>query len=236
MSSTAFDALCFGAHPDDVEMGMGGTVAALTAAGRRVAIVALTRGELGSYGDPEIRSGEAELAAEILGCELRLLDFPDGGVLDDLVARHRLVHLIRELRPDTVFAPYGYSRTGPLDGRSNVDHLACGRLVAAACKLARFKKLFPQEEPHAVRRIFSYMLPDAMAPSVVVNVTAHRDTLTRAIEAYASQMPIQRGQRGALNFLLMFREALGLRAGVELAEAFHCEDPIGGDPELLLRL
>lgn len=230
------DALCVGAHPDDVEMGMGGTVAALTAAGKRVGILALTRGELGSYGDAKTRAAEAAAAAKILGCELRLLDFPDGAVVDDLESRHRLVSLIRELRPATVFAPYGYARTGPMDGRSNVDHLACGRLVSAACKLSRFRKLLPETEPHAIRRLFCYMIPESLAPSVVVDVTAHREKLVASIEAYASQMSIQRGERGALDFLLLFRENLGLRAGVELAEAFHCEDLIGGDPELLLQL
>jgi bacillithiol biosynthesis deacetylase BshB1 len=233
---STLDALCFGAHPDDVEMGMGGTVAALTAAGKRVGIVALTRGELGSFGDATTREAEARKAAEILGCKLILLDMPDGGVQDDLVSRHRLVGLLREMRPPVVFAPYGYSRTGPMDGRSNVDHLACGRMVSAACKLARFRKLFPETEPHGVRRIYSYMVPVTLAPSVVVDVSAQRETLVAAIEAYASQMAIQRGAHGALDFLLLFRQELGIRSGVELAEAFHCEDPIGGDPELLLRL
>lgn len=235
-ASPGLDALCFAGHPDDVEMGMGGTVAALTAAGKRVGIVSLTRGELGSYGDAETRMAEAERAAAILGCELRVLDFPDGGVVDDLESRHQLVHLLRELRPDTVFAPYGHSRTGPMDGRSNLDHLACGQLVSAACKLARFRKLFPGEKPHTVRRIYSYMVPLTLRPSLVVDVTPHKETLVKAIEAHASQMPIQRGDRDALDFLLLFREELGLRVGCELAEAFHCEDPIGGDPELLLQL
>ena len=234
--SQPYDVLALAAHPDDVEMGMGGSVAALCAAGRRVAIVSLTQGELGTHGDAQTRRKEAAAAAEILGCHVRHLDLPDGAVQDDLASRHRVARLIRELKPSVIFAPYPHARTGPLDGRSNVDHLAAGALANAGSKLARFRKLFPELEPHAIRRLWYYMVPDHERPSVFVDVTAHRDTLAAAIEAYASQMPIERSGRDILSLLLMMRQNYGLQAGCELAEAFLCEDPIGGDPELLMQI
>jgi LmbE family N-acetylglucosaminyl deacetylase len=162
----AYHAVAFGAHPDDVEMGMAGTVAGLTAAGKRVAIVSLTHGELGTHGTPETRAREAEAAARILGAHARHYDTPDGGVMDDLAARHAVARMIRQMRPTIVFAPYPHARSGPLDGKSNVDHLATGLLVQAGCKLARFKNLMPELAPHAVRRIYYYMLPEHVrAPS-----------------------------------------------------------------------
>lgn len=229
-----YDVLAVGAHPDDVEMGMGGTVASLTAAGRRVAILDLTAGELGTYGDAETRRAEAEVAAGILGADLRILDFPDGGVVDDLEGRHRLVRILREVRPTVVFAPYPHARGGAWDGRTNVDHLATGSMVDAAVKLARFRSLMPDLEPHGVRKVFHYMVPDDLKPSLVVDVTPFRDTLTACIEAYGSQLEITRGDRSVQDILMVHRQLAGHRIHVELGEAFHCEDVLTADAAWML--
>lgn len=233
---TAYDVLCVGAHPDDVEMGMGGTVAGLVEAGHRVALVLLTHGEMGTFGDAETRVREARAAAEVLGVDLRILDHPDGAVQDTLASRHEMVTILRETRPRLVFAPYPHSRRGALDGRANVDHLACGLIVREATKLARFCRLMPDLEPHTVRRLFYYMLPDGVEPTFVVDVSAHRARLTRAIEAYASQMEITRGQRSVLELLLLIREHGGLRINAELGETFLSEDPLFGPAETLLHI
>jgi len=235
-TSRPYDVLALGAHPDDVEMGMGGTVAALCASGRRVAVVSLTHGELGTHGDEQTRRQESRDAAQLLGCDVRHLNLPDGGVVDDLATRHLVARLIREIRPDTVFAPYAYARSGPRDGRSNVDHLAAGHLVSAGAKLARFRKLFPELEPHSVRRIWAYMVPDTVEPTYIADVSAWREPLVAAIEAYTSQMPIQRGGKGILDLLLLHRSALGARIGVELGESFLSEDPVGTSPDLLMEI
>lgn len=236
LSREPCDVLCVGAHPDDVEMGMGGTAAALVAAGHRVSILVLTQGELGTFGDAGIRGQEAAAAAAILGCSLEMWELPDGALLDDLATRHRLVRALREYRPRLVFAPYPYTRSGALDGRANVDHLACGMLVREATKLARFRKLLPEIERHEVRRLLSYMVPDDVKPSYVVDVTAHREQLEAAIRAYESQMQIRRGSRGVLEVLLLWRQHMGLRIRAELAEGFLCEDALGGEADLLLRI
>lgn len=231
-----YDVVCFGAHPDDVEMAMGGTVAAMVAGGHRVAFVVLTRGELGTFGDAETRLEEARAAGEILGVDLRILEHPDGGVQDDLANRHELVRILRELRPAKVFAPYPHARTGALDGRANVDHLATGLLVREATKLARLRKLLPEIEPHTVGRLFYYMLPDHQRPSFVVDVSEHRAKLEAAIEAYASQMEIRRGSLGVKDMLLLWRQQAGVPIRAELGEGFLSEDTLGGDVETLLRL
>ncbi len=234
--NSTVDVLCVGAHPDDVEMGMGGTVAALRAAGQRVAILVMTQGELGTYGDAATRREEARAAAEILGCGLEVWELPDGGVEDRLEDRHRLARALRRYRPQLVFAPYPHGRAGALDGRSNVDHLATGMLVREATKLARFRKLFGELPPHTVRRLFYYMLPDDQSPSFVVDVSAHRDALEAAIQAYRSQMEIRRGSRGVLEVLMLWREHMGLRIRCELAEGFLCEDALGGSVEVLMKI
>lgn len=233
---TTYDALCIGAHPDDVEMGMGGTVAALVAAGRRVAIVSLTHGELGTFGDAETRVREAQAAAKVLGVDLRILDHPDGGVQDTLEHRHQMVRLLRELRPEIVFAPYPYTRAGALDGRANVDHLATGILVREATKLARLRRLMPELEPHTTRRLYSYMLHESVPASYVVDVSDHRETLEAAIRAYVSQLEITRGERSILDLLMLWREQTGTRIGVQLGEGFLCEDALGGPAEQLFSL
>lgn len=228
------EVVCFGAHPDDVEMSMAGTVAALTSAGTRVGIVDLTRGELGTYGDAATRLQEARAAADALGVARRVYTYPDGGVPDDLPARHHVVSVLRELRPSLVFAPWPWARTGALDGRANVDHLACGLVVREATKLARMRKLHPELPAHAVRRLLYYMIPDTEKPSYCVDVTAYRGAVDASIRAHASQLEIRRGERGVLDFLMMVREQAGLRLGIELAEAFISEDPLfGGAPTLL---
>lgn len=230
------DVLCVGAHPDDVEMGMGGTVAALRAAGHRVGILTLTRGELGTYGDADTRRREAQSAAEILECSLEMWELPDGGVQDDLPTRHRLVRALREYRPSLVFAPYPHSRKGALDGRANVDHLACGLAVREATKLARMRKLFADLERHEVRRLLYYMVPDDQKPSFVVDVSAHVENLEKAIRAYASQLEIRRGGREVLDVLMLWRQHTGLRIRAEYGEGFLCEDTLGGSAELLLQI
>ena len=231
-----YDAVAFSAHPDDAEMGMGGTLAALNASGRRTAIVCLTRGELGTHGTPQDREREAADAARVLGSDLAWLDFPDGGVFDDVPNRHRLVEVLRKLRPRIVFAPYAYARSSHRDGRSNADHLATGLLVREACKLARFAKLFPMIPPHAVQRVFSYMLPDEVKPTWVVDVSPHVDKLESAILAHATQMAIERWNEPILETLRTIRRATGLRLGVPMAEAFLCEDAVGGPAVALLEM
>jgi bacillithiol biosynthesis deacetylase BshB1 len=231
-----YDALVLGAHPDDAEMGMGGTVAALTQAGRRVMLLSLTRGEMGSWGDPAQRAREAEAAAQVLGCEHRILELPDSAVCDDQPTRRLVATLLRELRPRLLFAPYPHNRASHLDGRANVDHLAAGLLAREGSKLARLRKVLPELEPHAVQRLFYYMIPESTEPSFLVDVSAHEEALTRSILAYESQMGIGRGSRKILELLLLWRRSLGQRLHVELAESFVCEDALGGDAELLFSI
>jgi len=231
-----YDVVVFGAHPDDAEMGMGGTIAALAHAGRRVLIVSLTHGEKGTHGTRDSRVQEAAAAAAILGCDHRLLDLPDTRVANDFDSRDRIMRLIRELAPQIVFAPYHTSRFGHHDGAAHVDHLAAGSLVRDAIKLARIRGVEPEHAAHDVRRLFYYMVPRDQYPAFVVDVSAHMPTLMRALAAYETQMRIERQGREIASILESYRRHHGITAGCSHAEPFLCEEALNIDPESLFRV
>jgi N-acetylglucosamine malate deacetylase 1 len=232
----AYDVVVFGAHPDDAEMAMGGTIAKLTRAGKSLLLVSLTRGEAGSHGTQEEREREAADAAAVLGCEHRLLDFPDSRLESNLEGRERLLRLLRELRPALVFAPHYTNRGGHHDGAAHVDHLVTGNLVREAVKLARVRGVERALPAHDVQRLYYYMVPRDMVPSLLVDVTAEFDTLVRAIQAYRTQMAIDRRGTPILEILAAYRRYLGIAAGCTYAESFLCEEPLRADAELLFRL
>jgi len=232
----AYDVVVFGAHPDDAEMGMGGTIANLCRAGRSVLIVALTRGEQGTHGTLESRQAEAAAAARVLGCDHRLLDFPDTQVENSIEGRTRLMRLVRELQPQIVFAPYHTNRFGHHDGAAHVDHMATGALVKDALKLARLRGLEPDRPAHDVRRLFHYMVPRDRYPSFLVDVSGEMETLVRALQAYETQMRIERQGNAILAILETYRRYHGIAAGCTHAEPFLCDEALRVDPETLFRI
>ncbi|MFN0151315.1 MAG: PIG-L family deacetylase [bacterium] len=232
-AAQSFDVLAFGAHPDDLEMGMGGTIARLTASGRSVLMISLTRGEGGTYGSIEERAREAEEGARILGATARLLDFPDTRLENTNEGRLTIARLVRAHRPSLVFAPYHTNAGTHHDGRANRDHMEAGMLVRDGLKLARFRRLIPDAAPHDVRRIFYYMVPQGHAPTFVVDVTAEEDRLRRAILAHRTQMAIERRGNTIEEILMLYRRAAGLMIGKPLGETFLSDEPLDVGPDLL---
>lgn len=232
----AYDVVVFGAHPDDAEMGMGGTIAKLARAGRSVLIVCLTQGERGTHGTRESRQREAAAAAAVLGCEHRMLDFPDAALEYTLEARTRLVQLVRELRPAIVFAPYHANRFGHTDGAAHVDHLATGALVRDAVKLARIRGLEPDLPAHEIQRLYYYMVPRDRYPTLYVDISAELDVLVQALNAYETQMRIERQGAAILDVLLAYRRFHGVGAGCAAAEAFLTEEALRCEVDQLFRL
>ena len=231
-----FDAVVFGAHPDDAEMGMGGTVARLTQLGHSVLIVSLTAGECGTFGTPEIRAREASAAAKILGCGYRILDFPDTRVVCDVPSRERVMDLLREVQPRIVFAPWYASTMGHRDGASHLDHLATGELAREAIKLARLRGRKSSLPAHDVRRLYYYMVPRNRLPTLYIDVSTTLDTVMQSISAYESQMKIEKQGTAILDVLRSYRAWYGIGAGCQYAEGFLCEDPLHPDVEALLSL
>ena len=232
----SFDVVVFGAHPDDAEMGMGGTIARLGKEGHRVCIVSLTAGECGTYGTPESRALEAEAAADILGCGVRILDFPDTRVTCDIAARERIMDVLRELQPRIVFAPWYASTMGHRDGASHLDHLATGDIVREAIKLARLRGKISQLPAHNVHRLYYYMVPRNQLPTLYVDVSETFDTAMQAILAYETQMKIEKQGTAILEVLRVGRAWNGVGAGCRYAEGFLSEDPLNADPDALLSL
>ena len=174
------DVLAIGAHPDDVELSCGGTLALLAAAGRRVGILHLTGGEAGTRGTPAERRREAERAGEVLGCrEVAFLDCGDGAFRTGTAEEDALIAELRRLRPELVLSPAAADR--------HPDHGRAHRLVADASFYAGLKRR-GGGEPHRPAAVFSYMQHDPFAPTFVVDVSPVWEVKERALDAYETQL------------------------------------------------
>jgi bacillithiol biosynthesis deacetylase BshB1 len=174
------DVLAIGAHPDDVELGCGGTLAVLAAAGRRVGILHLTRGERGTRGTAAQRRREAAAAAAVLGAaSLDFLDCGDGGLRSGPAEEDALIALLRRRRPELVLCP------APAD--RHPDHARAHRLVADACFYAGLARR-GRGAAHRPAATWAYMQHDLFVPSLVVDVTAGWERKLAALAAYESQL------------------------------------------------
>ncbi len=218
-----FDAVCVGAHPDDVEIGMGATIASMADAGARVAIVDLTDGEPTPSGTRETRLAEAAQAARILGvAERRCLDLPNRYLFDTLEARRALAEVIRELRPRVLFVPY------PRD--AHPDHVAASQVSLAARFYAKLTKTDMAGEPHFPARVFHYMavhLRLAVEPTFIVDAGATMSRKLEALRAYASQFGDATHNSGIITMM----EGVGAHWGgmirAAAGEPFFSDEPIG---------
>ncbi|HLO02865.1 MAG TPA: bacillithiol biosynthesis deacetylase BshB1, partial [Symbiobacteriaceae bacterium] len=177
----ALDLLAIGPHPDDVELGIGGTLAKLSRAGKATLLCDLTRGEMGSNGTPEGRVAEGEAAAAILGARGRVnLHLPDR-YLDqrDPAQLRAVVDLIRAERPDVVAVNWGVDR--------HPDHVAGCALVEEAIFMAGLRKYETGAEPFRPRRVWYYFINDESIPSVYVDVSSVWDVKQAALAAHVSQ-------------------------------------------------
>ncbi len=174
------DVLAFGPHPDDVELGCGGTLASLAGRGRGVGIVDLTRGEMATRGTPEKRASEAAEAGRLLGARFRAnLDLGDGDLRTDRAAQLLVVEAVRRARPRIVLAPWTEDR--------HPDHERGGRLVAEAAWYAGLAKLETGMPPHRPDQVVFYAAYALLQPTFLVDCSATFETKRSALEAYRSQ-------------------------------------------------
>jgi bacillithiol biosynthesis deacetylase BshB1 len=177
------DLLAIGAHPDDVELGCGGTIAKLARHGRKVGILHLTRGEAGTRGTAEERLAEAERAAATLGAvELAFLDCGDGSLRTGPAEEDALIEVLRTWRPDILLSPTPHDR--------HPDHGRAHRLVEAAAFYSGLAGRAPKcgPAPHRPGAVFSYMQHDGFEPSFIVDVSADWGTKMDSLRAYRSQL------------------------------------------------
>ncbi|WP_420828161.1 bacillithiol biosynthesis deacetylase BshB1 [Cytobacillus citreus] len=182
MRELKLDILAFGAHADDVEIGMGGSIAKFAKDGKRIGICDLTDAELSSNGTVEIRKNEAIKAAEILGVDIRdSLSLPDRGLYMNQEYIKKIVNVIRKYRPNLVFAPYFEDR--------HPDHGNCARLVEEAIFSAGIKKFETEDvfEPHRVQNCYFYMINGFHKPDFVIDVSEFMDKKIASLQAYKSQ-------------------------------------------------
>ncbi|GIQ67585.1 bacillithiol biosynthesis deacetylase BshB1 [Xylanibacillus composti] len=178
--SQALDVLIFGAHPDDAEIGMGGTIRKLVEQGKRVGIVDLTRAEMSSNGTVEIRLQEAVEASAILGLAVRdNLELPDRGLTGAADQIAKLVRTIRFYKPQTVLAPYWEDR--------HPDHVQCSKLVQEAVFNAKLRRYMPEQAAWTANSLYFYFINDIAKPDFIVDVSAVYPAKLNALKAYRSQ-------------------------------------------------
>jgi bacillithiol biosynthesis deacetylase BshB1 len=227
----AFDIVGVCAHPDDAELVMGGTLAREAAAGRRLGLVDLTRGESGSRGTPEQRAAEAAAAAAVLGVAHR------ESLEERVEHRDAIVAAFRRLRPDVVITQHWDQR--------HPDHAVTSRLVYSACFMAGLRNYRPSLgaafRPRKLVYATSMTETVEAVPSFVVDITASFETKMRAIRAFGSQFEPAAGETVVLPFE-RFQDSVeltarrhGQRIGVTYGEGFVTREPVQVDDLLTLR-
>jgi bacillithiol biosynthesis deacetylase BshB1 len=175
------DLIAFGAHPDDVELFAGGTLAKMAALGHAVGIVDLTRGEAGTRGTSAIRFQEARKAAKVLKVKIREnLGLPDGEVSLTSEARNKIIRIIREFRPSLVLTHHWDDR--------HPDHTNTSLLVSAAVHHAGLVKIRTGQESYRPGTILYFKLPAGVRPSLIVDVSEFDNQKMRAIRCHRSQL------------------------------------------------
>ncbi|MFV0305890.1 MAG: bacillithiol biosynthesis deacetylase BshB1 [Moheibacter sp.] len=174
------DILAIGAHPDDVELGCGATVAKMVTKGKKVGIIDLTQGELGTRGSAEIRKQEATASAEILGVAFREnLEFRDGFFINDEKHQLKLIEAIRKYQPETILC-------NAIEDR-HIDHGKGADLVEKACFLSGLKKIETGQEAWRPKHIFHYIQWYPLRPDFVLDVSGYVEKKKRACFAYKTQ-------------------------------------------------
>lgn len=234
------DALAVGAHPDDAELGCGGTLAKLAALGYRVGILDMARGEMGTRGTQEIRAREAAAAAAVLKLAARdNLELPDAHIHATDETRIRLVRALRLYRPRVVFTHYWED--------PHPDHVGACQLVREAAHLAGLGKYDPETAQRRFRpnTVAHFMFPRTVIPTFVVDITAYAEQKREAILCYKSQLYDPASTEPATylsdeNFvrrLEVRQRFFGSTVGVDHAEGFFVREALNvHDPvELLSR-
>ncbi|MBT4412456.1 bacillithiol biosynthesis deacetylase BshB1 [Polaribacter sp.] len=223
------DILAFGAHPDDVELGCGATIAKEISLGKKVGIVDLTRGELGTRGSANLRDLEAKSAGDILGISVREnLRFADGFFINDNRHQLEIIKMIRKYQPEIVLC-------NAIDDR-HIDHPKGSSLVSDACFLSGLLKINTSvegenQEKWRPKKVYHYIQWKNIEPDFVVDVTGFVEKKIDAVSAYSSQFYDQNSKEPetpitSKNFIdsINYRARdLGRLINVEYAEGFTTE-------------
>ena len=215
--------LAVGSHPDDVELGMGGTILKLTEAGHRVTIVDLTDGEPTPLGDSETRKKESVKSSRILGIEERItLDFPNRFLQDEIDARCELAEIIRNFHPDILFAPYWID--------AHPDHVAASKICDAARFYGKLTKTEMKGKPFYVNKVYYYIashLKQTIKPSFIVDISKLAEMKMEVIKSYKSQFGPSPENHQSIQWLMHYNRYWGYLIGTQFAEPFISREEIG---------
>lgn len=227
------DILAFGSHPDDVELGCSATLAKEISLGKKVGIIDLTKGELGTRGSDIIRQNESENAAKILGVSIREnLGFADGFFCNDKEHQLEIIKIIRKYRPNVILCNAVEDR--------HIDHGKGSKLVSDACFLSGLKKIETQykgtfQKEWRPKQVYHYIQWKNIEPDFVVDVSDFMKIKLKTVMAYSSQFYDPNNKESetpisSKNFIesVEYRaKDLGRLIGVDFAEGFTTERYIG---------
>lgn len=231
------DILVFGAHPDDAELGAGGTIAKEVSRGKKVGIIDLTRGELGTRGTAEIRDQESAKAASILNLAVREnMEFADGFFVNDRAHQMEIIKMVRKYQPEIVLCNAVEDR--------HIDHGKGSKLVSDACFLSGLTRIDTKmkgeeewQEAWRPKVVYHYIQWKNLTPDFAVDVSGFIEKKTEAILAYSSQFfdpnsdepetPIS--SKNFIDSVNYRARDLGRLIGVEYAEGFTVERFVGVD-------
>ena len=220
------DILAIGAHPDDVELSCSATLAKEIARGKKVGILDLTRGELGTRGTAEIRAKEAQEAGKILGVVVRKnLEFSDGFFVNNVAHQLEIIKVIRKYQPEIVLC-------NAIEDR-HIDHGKGAQLVADSCFLSGLRKIETISKGNVQaawrpKHVYHYIQWKNLTPDVVVDVSGFMDKKLESVKAYRSQFYDENNEEpetpiSSSNFLesITYRaKDLGRLIGADYGEGF----------------
>lgn len=227
------DVIAFAAHPDDVELTCSGTIIQMIRKGRKVGIVDLTRGELGTRGTAEIRQEEAAEAAKVMGVQVRSnMGMKDGFLVNDEASRMKIVQVIRRHQPEIVLCNSITDR--------HPDHGVASKIVSDAAFLAGLHKVMTDDDgtrqsAWKVRVVYHYIQDRYLKPDLTVDVTSVWKERMAALTAFKSQFYNPESQepesaissKAFLDFLEARAREFGRPTGVTFAEGFQVERTLG---------
>ena len=233
MKEIKLDILAFGAHPDDVELGCGGTLAKEISLGKKVGIIDLTRGELGTRGSVETRNKESQAASKIIGVSVREnLDFRDGFFVNDELHQMEIITFIRKYKPEIILC-------NAQDDR-HIDHPKGANLVSDSCFLSGLSKIKTElndvsQNEWRPKNVYHYIQWKNSSPDFLVDISGFIDVKLDAIKAYSSQFYNPNSvepetlisKKNFLNDVINRSADLGRLIGVDNAEGFTSRKLIG---------
>ncbi|MCB1179484.1 MAG: PIG-L family deacetylase [Leptospiraceae bacterium] len=220
--------ICIGAHPDDVELAMGGTVLKLVDSGHEILLLDITNGEPTPFGSEEIRNIESKKASKLLGVERITLNLPNRYLMDTIEARKEIAGVLREFRPEIIFTHFDYD--------AHPDHISASSLTVASRFYSKLTKSDIKGEPFFPKKII-YYFPNHihlnLLPSFCVDISAYIEKKEEVLKTYESQF-LKPGKVQFLEENFEINRYYGIRIGKLFAEPFYLKETL--DADLLISL